>query len=127
MMITESFIYLRALRFHAYHGVEAQERLTGNDYLMDIRIGTDVKRATETDDVHDTINYAEVYEIARHEMLIPSDLIEHVAGRVAQALLDHWSQIQTLDIRLTKLNPPMGADCEGAGIELHLINDKTLR
>lgn len=127
MMLTDSYIYIRGLRFHAYHGVEAQERLTGNDYEMQLRLRVDVSRAVSSDDVADTVNYAEVYRVAAREMAVASQLVEHVAGRVGQALMDRWPEVEGVDIRLTKLNPPMGADCDGAGVELHLINDKTRR
>ena len=124
-MLKDSYIYLNCLRFHAYHGVEAQERLTGNDYELDLRLNVDVSAATMSDRVEDTVNYAEVYRLIEAEMAKPSNLLEHVAGRIGQALIEKWPQIQSVDIRLTKQNPPMGADCKGAGVELHLINDKT--
>ena len=124
-MLKDSYIYLNCLRFHAYHGVEAQERLTGNDYELDLRLNVDVSSATMSDRVEDTVNYAEVYRLIEAEMAKPSNLLEHVAGRIGQALIEKWPQIQSVDIRLTKQNPPMGADCKGAGVELHLINDKT--
>ena len=38
---------------------------------------------------------------------------------------DTFPQVTGVDVTLTKLNPPMGADCAGASVELHLINDKT--
>ncbi len=124
-MLKDSFIYLKSLRFHAYHGVGAQERLTGNDYELDLRLNVDVSAATMSDRVEDTVNYAEVYRLIEAEMAKPSNLLEHVAGRIGQALIEKWPQIQSVDIRLTKQNPPMGADCKGAGVELHLINEKT--
>lgn len=126
-MLTSSYIHLHHLRFHAFHGVEAQERLTGNDYVLDLRLRVDVARAIASDDVADTVNYAAVYELARREMAVPSNLVEYVAGRIAEAIMARWPEVGGVDVSLTKLNPPMGADCEGAGVELHLINDKTQR
>ena len=120
MKLKDSYIQLRGLRFHAYHGVAAQERLVGNDYEVDLRLRVDVERAMRTDDVADTVNYAEVFETVREQMATPSDLVEHVAGRMAQAVLDRWPQVTSVDIILTKRNPPMGADCQGAGVELHV-------
>ena len=73
----------------------------------------------------DTLNYATLYEMARQEMAIPSRLLEHVAGRIGQRVLSEWPEVTTIDLTLTKENPPMGADCDGASVELHLINDKT--
>ena len=123
--LTESYIYISDLRLHACHGVLPQERLTGNDYSVDVRIGYDVARAMATDDVADTLNYAEVYSIVRDEMLRPSRLIEHVAGRIADRLMREYADISSIVLRITKHNPPMGADCLGAGVEIHLTREKT--
>lgn len=71
-----------------------------------------------TDDVADTLNYAEVYNIIKEEMNVPSKLIEHVAGRITDHLMTSYADITSITLRITKLNPPMGADCNGAGVEL---------
>lgn len=125
MILNESYIYLDDLRFHAFHGVMPQERLTGNDYTIDIKIGYDVSLAMVSDNVDDTINYAEVYKIVDQEMGVPSQLLERVAYRIGDRLSRKFTSITSINIKLTKLNPPFGADCKGAAVELHLINDKT--
>ena len=51
MKLKESYIVLQDLRFHAYHGVLPQERLTGNDYVVNLRIGYDICDAMLSDDV----------------------------------------------------------------------------
>lgn len=126
-MIADSYIVIDCLRFHAFHGVEAQESLTGNDYEVSLRLKVDVSRAALTDDVADTVNYGEVYKVVAREMETRGKLLESVAYRIGQSILSKWSCIESLDVALTKLNPPMRADCKGAGVELHLINDKTER
>lgn len=125
MTLNESFIYINGLRFHAFHGVMPQERLTGNDYSVDIRIGYDVSKAMVSDDVDDTVNYADIKKVTDQEMSIPSKLVERVAYRIADRISRRYPSISSIDIKVTKLNPPFGADCKGAGVELHLINDKT--
>ena len=125
MKIKSSYITLTNVRFRALHGVLPQERRVGGDYLLTLRVGFDVSRAVQSDDVADTLNYATLYEMARQEMAIPSQLLEHVAGRIGQRVLSEWPEVTTIDLTLTKENPPMGADCDGASVELHLINDKT--
>jgi dihydroneopterin aldolase len=126
MKLDESYIYLNHLRFHAYHGVLPQERSVGNDYLLDVRIKYNVANAMKSDNVNDTLNYAEVYKLICQEMMVPSNLLERVAYRIADRIARRFIVTEAIDIKLTKLNPPMEADCEGAGVELHLINDKTL-
>ncbi len=123
-MTTSSKIYLKGLRFHAFHGVLPQELLTGNDYLVDAAIDYDFSKAIETDDVADTISYAEIYSLIAQEMSTPAQLLEHVAGRMARHIVERWPEVDKVDISLTKLNPPMGADCLGAGVNICLINDK---
>ena len=127
MFLNESYIYINDLRFHAFHGVMPQERLTGNDYSVDLRVGNDVSSAMLSDDVNDTINYAGLYEIVRQEMSVPSQLVERVAFRIADRISRRYPDVSRMDVKVTKLNPPFGADCHGAGVELHLINDKTNR
>lgn len=105
-------------RFHAYHGVGEQERLVGNAYTVDLRLEVDLSRAAQTDDLSDTVNYAAVHAAVSEEMAIPSSLLEHVAGRIARRILNDFPTIQSVDIRLTKRNPPMGADIDSAGVEM---------
>ena len=52
-------------------------------------------------------------------------LLESVAGSIVEAVSAAFPMISSIDLKLLKLNPPMGADSDGAGVELHLINDKT--
>ena len=125
MKLMSSKIYLRNVRFHAFHGVLPQEGIVGNDYLVNLVVDYDFSSATKTDDLRGTLNYAEVYQKVREEMAVPSKLLEHVAGRIAHRLFSDFPEIQKLQLSITKVNPPMGADSDGAGVEVVLTNDKT--
>ncbi len=48
-------------------------------------------------------------------MAVPSKLLEHVAGRIAHRLFSDFPEIQKLQLSITKVNPPMGADSDSAG------------
>ena len=125
MRITSSYISLRNVRFHAFHGVMPQERRVGADFIVNLRVGYPLEKAMRSDDVGDTLNYAALYTFVKAEMAVPSKLLEHVAGRIVSAIEKAFPQVTSIDLELTKQNPPMGADCDGAGVEIHLINDKT--
>lgn len=125
MKLMSSKIYLRNVRFHAFHGVLAQEGIVGNDYLVNLVLDYDFSSAMKTDDLQGTLNYAEVYQKVREEMAVPSKLLEHVAVRIAHRLFSDFPEIQKLQLSITKVNPPMGADSDGAGVEVVLTNDKT--
>lgn len=125
MKLMSSKIYLRNVRFHAFHGVLPQEGIVGNDYLVNLVLDYDFSSAMKTDDLQGTLNYAEVYQKVREEIAVPSKLLEHVAGRIAHRLFSDFPEIQKLQLSITKVNPPMGADSDGAGVEVVLTNDKT--
>lgn len=82
---------MQDLKFHAFHGVLPQERKTGNDYLVSLRIKYDVTNALTSDDVNDTLNYAEVYQLVSQEMSVPSQLIERVGGRIGDRLFRRFN------------------------------------
>lgn len=118
---------------YAFHGVLPQEKQVGGWFNVSLRVHYNITRAMASDDVNDTLSYAELCEMVKQEMAQPSNLLEHIAGRIARKVLDSFPQIESLDLTVTKENPPMGANCNGAGVELHcdtsdiiyLINDKT--
>lgn len=124
MRLQTSSIFIDQLRLHAYHGVMEQERRVGADFLVTLRVHYYIIKAMESDDVSDTVNYAELYELVKEEMAQPSNLLEQVAGRISRRIFQRFPQATAVDLRMTKLNPPMGADCQGAGVELHIENDR---
>ena len=123
MTLRNSIISIENLRIHAFHGVMEQERNVGADFLLSLHIHYNIGKAMETDEVADTLNYAEVCEVVTQEMKTPSKLLEHVAGRICKALFQRFPQATAISLKLTKQNPPMGADCDGASLEVHVTND----
>ena len=121
-IMMKTSIFLDEVRFHAFHGVMPQERAVGADFTVWLKVGYDFVKAAESDELIDTISYADLYEVVRAEMDKPSQLLEHVALRIVKAVASRWPRIDTIDLRLAKDNPPMGADCKGAGVEIHYIN-----
>ena len=63
MKLSSSYICLNKLRFHARHGVLPQERATGGEFVVSIRAKYLFDKALQSDDVNDTLNYAEMFEI----------------------------------------------------------------
>ncbi|MBR4390412.1 MAG: dihydroneopterin aldolase [Prevotella sp.] len=118
MKILSSHISLKNVRFHARHGVMSLERTVGADFTVNLTVSTDLSKAADSDNVDDTVNYAILYDILHEEMNIPSQLLEHVAARVARRILERFSHVKTVDIEITKCNPPMQADCDGAAVRM---------
>lgn len=124
--LSHSKIIIRDLRLHAYHGVLPQERIVGQDYTINISAEYDISRAAETDDLTHAVNYASVCNIVVEEMKEPSKLLENVAMRIAKRVINEFKEIRQIDIQIMKNNPPIGFDCESTGVQVCLINDKTL-
>lgn len=120
MTIATGKISLDDMRFYAYHGVMEQERRVGSEYSVSLIVEADLTDAARTDDVADTINYAELYELVKREMAIPSKLLEHVAARIGQRAIEAYERITAVTVKVTKLNPPIGGDSKGASVELKL-------
>lgn len=72
-----------------YHGVLEHERRDGQTFLVDLEVVTNFDSAISSDDVRDTVNYAELAEIA-HAAIIgePVNLIEKLANQIASDCLD---------------------------------------
>ncbi len=116
-------VYIKDMRFYARHGVLAQETTVGAEFRVSLEAEYPLEEAMATDDVQTTLNYADVYSIVQEEMAIPSKLIEYVAGRIGKRLLKEMPKIRKLMVNVMKVNPPMKADCSGAGVQLYFIND----
>lgn len=113
-----SYIFLENILFFAHHGVGGQELAVGNEFVINLRLKVDIARAAETDDVAHTVSYADVYEALKAEMDIPSRLLEHVCGRIVKRLFRTFPAVKGIELKLSKRNPPMGADVDAAGVEV---------
>ncbi|MCV5004877.1 dihydroneopterin aldolase, partial [Escherichia coli] len=80
-------------KIYAYHGVLPEENILGTYYLINAEIHADLWKAAESDDLNDTINYAMVNDIIHEEMKIPSQLLEHVIGRIMSRIAETFRQI----------------------------------
>lgn len=115
---SKSSIFIDRMNICANHGVMEQERVVGGDFEVSVWVDYDFSNAIESDSLADTISYADICGIVKREMAIPSKLLEHVAGRIAKAIIHDFPQCDKVKVKVVKINPPMGADCHGAGVEV---------
>lgn len=113
-----SKISLENMEFYAFHGVLDHEKQIGNTFVVSVEMELDTTKAGESDNLEDTLNYQSVYDVIKREMNIPSKLIEHAGQRITDAVFESFPQINQLCVRLSKLNPPLGAKVERVIIEL---------
>ncbi|MET3538539.1 dihydroneopterin aldolase [Chryseobacterium limigenitum] len=113
-----SKIYLEDIKIYAHHGVLPEENIIGTYYILNLELHTDLWKASESDDLKDTISYADINAIVHDEMNIKSKLLEHVAGRIISKIHEKFSQISYIKLKITKTAPPMQGEMKGASIEL---------
>ena len=111
-------IELTEMQFYAHHGHFKAERIVGNNFQVDLKFHIDCSKAAASDNLHDTINYQEVYNIVKKEMKIPSRLLENVVKRILDSLFQSFAEIQKAKVRISKLNPPMGGQIGKVGVTL---------
>lgn len=111
-------IEIENMEFYAFHGCYELEKQVGNRFLVSVGLEADLSEAVASDDVHLTINYLEVYNLTAAEMDVPSDILEHVAGRILDSLYRHFPQLLRATVKVSKMNPPLGGAVEKASVTL---------
>ena len=112
-------IELEGMEFKAYHGCLEREKVVGNDFVVDFRGKMDMSAAAESDDLRDAVNYAEIYEVIKEEMARPSDLLEHVTGRIVKALEEKFPQFISFSVRVSKKRPPVSGVVQWSRITMY--------
>ena len=112
-------IELEGMEFKAYHGCLEQEKIRGNSFTVDFRGELDLSAAAESDNLSDTLNYGEIYEIVADEMSIPSELLENVAGRILKAIEEKFPQLVSFSVRVSKKRPPVDGVAQWSRVTLY--------
>lgn len=100
-------ILLTGLRVHGYHGVYPEERRTGQDFAVDVRLELDLAAAARSDDVADTVHYGELAEqLASVVAGDPVDLIETLADRLAEVCLSD-ARVDAVEVTVHKPGAPI--------------------
>lgn len=103
---------LKTMRFYAHHGAFAEERQIGGYYEVDVTYTLDAGKAEQDDDITETVNYQEIYDTVKEEMNKSSKLIENVSRRIADSIKRKFKQIDSIELTLSKMTPPLGGDVE---------------
>ncbi|MDR0955384.1 MAG: dihydroneopterin aldolase [Rikenellaceae bacterium] len=107
-MKTIGTIAIEEMEFYAFHGCYDTEKRVGNHFRVSLWIEADLGAAAASDRMTDTVNYLEVYETVAGEMQRVSNLLEHVAGRIVEAVYARFPGVEKVTVKVSKLNPPLG-------------------
>lgn len=103
-------IKLKNIRVFAYHGCLVEEEKIGSDYRVDLKVKGDLSNSATSDELKDTIDYVHLNKIVKEEMAIRSKLLESVAERINNRVLQEILMVQKVKVSVSKINPPIGGN-----------------
>ena len=98
-------VELKNVRFHAFHGLYAEEQKSGSDYDINLAVSWDeTQLITELDQ---TVNYARLHALVKDEMKKPRRLLETLLMEIAEKIHDEFPHVRDINMSVAKLNPPI--------------------
>jgi 7,8-dihydroneopterin aldolase/epimerase/oxygenase len=118
-MVIVDKIYLNRMEFYGYHGVFPEETKLGQRFIVDLIVETDLKKAGITDNLDESINYAELFNLCKKIVEgKPYKLIESVAEKIAEEILNQYKKIQFCTVKVTKPDPPIPGNYQSVAVEI---------
>ena len=112
-------LLLKGMRFYGYHGVFAEENKLGQQFFVDLELYMDMDKAAQSDALEDALDYSEVYRFVKEIVEGPPfKLIEALTAHLASRLLEHYTMVNEITVRLTKPHPPFEVHFDGVTIEM---------
>ncbi len=102
------FIELKGMKFHSFIGHYDEEKQIGNKFNVDLLIQADCTKASETDSLSNALDYVSVFSVVKTEMEKKCNLVENVVKRISDSLMQKFSKIKALEIKVSKLSPKIG-------------------
>jgi dihydroneopterin aldolase len=99
-------VQLHNLLFKAFHGIHDEEKILGNDYSVDAAVEFH-ERDEVIEHIHETIDYATVYDIIKKRMGIPTPLLETIAMKAGNDIHHQFPDLKSITISIKKINPPI--------------------
>jgi dihydroneopterin aldolase len=112
-------ITITGIRAFGHHGVYAEEKRDGQEFVVDVTLHLPLHTAAETDDVADTVHYGELAEaIAAIVSGEPVDLLETLASRIADAILAN-ELVQIAKVTVHKPSAPIAVPFGDVAVTVH--------
>ena len=112
-------IRVTGIRAFGYHGVLPHEATEGQEFIVDLLVTLDLRAVSLSDDLTQTINYADLAQIA-HDNIVGDrvQLIERLAGRIAEEISSAYSQITSVSVTVHKPHAPVTLDFEDISVTI---------
>ena len=104
-------IIIKDLHIFAYHGVNIEEKINGQNFDIDITAEADLSAACRSDDLDDTVSYSKIVKRAVFAFTAEKyDLIEKAAQEIADILLREFPKLRAVEVTVKKPDAPVKAD-----------------
>ena len=112
-------IFIEDLEVYAYHGVNQEEKVLGQKFIISLELFLNLQDAGITDDLKKTVSYAEVCNnISDLFTKNKFDLIEKCAEEVAKYILINYSEVEKVNVAIKKPWAPIGNVLKYAGVRI---------
>ena len=112
-----ALITVEGIRLYAYHGHLPGEAKLGGHFIVNVWVTADTFEVEKTDDLNDTVDYAKIIAIVKEQMAIRSDMIEHSAKRIVDAILP-LNKVQKVKVEVEKIQPPINASFDKISVTI---------
>src|SRR5690554_4098569 len=118
-------ILITGMEFFAFHGHYEEEKLAGNKFVVDLTLWYNTRKAEQSDNLEDALNYQSVY-ISVKEIISNTKvkLLEHLAAKILDNLFSEFDNLRKAEVYLKKVNPPMGGQIKDVGVVMRKKNKK---
>jgi dihydroneopterin aldolase len=113
-------ISIKGIQGYGFHGVFDYEKCDGQNFFVDIEVELDLRKASESDQLEDTVNYALFTLVAKQAIEgEPVNLIERLAGIIAERILDLAPQIKRIAVTVHKPMAPVDEKVSDISVTIH--------
>ena len=112
-------ILLFGIHGFGYHGLFEHERSNGQDFFVDLTLSVDLRVASMSDAIEDTVNYAEITDLVVTEITTdPVSLIEKLAGRIAERILNSYEKVSSVTVTVHKPQAPVATLLKDIAVQI---------
>jgi len=108
-------VHLHDLHFNSFHGIHEEEKILGNDYVIDASVEFH-EELHVINSINDTINYTDIYNIIRERMSVPTPLLETIVMEIGNEIHNEFPQVRCINISIKKMYPPIEGIQGAAGV-----------
>jgi len=113
-------IEINKMQFQANHGAFEYEKYIRQIFVVSVSFSYDYEEAALNDDLNKTVNYADIVDLCREEMMDRKFLLESVALSIAHRIKKEFEGVSDLNVELEKPQVQMGVNLESVKVSYHI-------